>query len=215
VAIFPADTVYGLACDPLSREAVRRLYELKGRPAAQPAAVMFFSLAAALEAIPELGARERAALRALLPGPLTLLLPNREDRYPLACRPAAARSAGAGAPDETEGPQAPAARERSRTAESALGLRVPLLPESLAALRTVDLPVMQSSANLSGGPEARRLADIAPALLAGADFVLDGGELPGIASTVLDLREYETQGSWRIVREGPVGSEELERALGG
>ena len=54
---------------------------------------------------------------------------------------------------------------------------------------------MQSSANLSGGPEARRLADVPPALLAGADLVLDGGELPGVASTVLDLREYETHGA--------------------
>jgi L-threonylcarbamoyladenylate synthase len=215
VAVFPADTVYGLACDPLSREAVRRLYELKGRPAERPAAVMFFLLAAALEALPELGGRERAALRALLPGPLTLLLPNREDRYPLACRPAAARSAAAGAPAGRERPRAPASKEGPRAGEDgALGLRVPLLPPPLAALRAMDLPVMQSSANLSGGPEARRLADVPPAVLAGADLVLDGGELPGVASTVLDLREYESHGRWRIVRAGPVGPAAVERALG-
>jgi L-threonylcarbamoyladenylate synthase len=184
VAVFPADTVYGLACDPLRRAAVARLYELKGRPPARPAAVMFFALPAALEALPELGRCERAALRALLPGPLTVLLPNRERRYPLS---------GGG---------------------EVLGLRVPLLPEPLAALSTVGVPVMQSSANLSGGPEARRLSEIPPTLLRGADLVLDGGELPGIASTVLDLREYEADGSWRIVREGPVGQAELQRALG-
>lgn len=184
VAVFPADTVYGLACDPLEPEAVRRLYELKGRPPERPAAVMFFSLPAALEALPELGGRERAALEALLPGPLTVLLPNRERRYPLS---------GGG---------------------EVLGLRVPLLPEPLAALCLVGVPAMQSSANLSGGPEARRLSEIPPALLQGADLVLDGGELPGIASTVLDLRDYESGGSWRIVREGPVGAAELQRALG-
>ncbi len=87
VAVFPADTVYGLGCDPESRAAVERLYALKGRPAARPAAVMFFSLDTALGALPELGTRERAAMRALLPGPLTLLLPNRERRFPLACGP--------------------------------------------------------------------------------------------------------------------------------
>ena len=183
VAVFPADTVYGLACDPLQDAAVRRLYELKGRPPTRPAAVMFFSPPAALAALPELGGRERAALEALLPGPLTVLLPNRAGRYPLA--------GGAGV----------------------LGLRVPLLPAPLAALRAVGAPVMQSSANLSGGPEARRLSDVPPALLAGADLLLDGGELPGRASTVLDLREYEARGSWRIVREGPVGTAALERAL--
>ncbi len=206
VAVFPADTVYGLACDPLRREAVWRLYELKGRSPERPAAVMFFSLAAALAALPELGGQERAALEALLPGALTVLLPNREDRYPLACRPLSPRSGAVGAP---------AAEERPREGEAgALGLRVPLLPEPVAALRAVDLPVMQSSANLSGGPEARRLSDIAPALLAGADLVLDGGELPGVASTVLDLREYEASGRWRIVREGPAGPAELGRVLG-
>jgi L-threonylcarbamoyladenylate synthase len=193
VAVLPTDTVYGLACDPLRREAVQRLYELKGRPAERPAAVMFFTLDAALESLPELGARERAALQALLPGPLTVLLPNREDRYPLACRPIGDRPEGG---------------------SDTLGLRVPLLPERLVALRAVDGPVMQSSANLSGDPDTRRLADIPSALLEGADLTLDGGELPGTASTVLDLRDYERAGRWDIVRAGPVGGEELERALG-
>jgi len=50
VALFPADTVYGLACDPESSAAVQRLYELKGRPTDKPAAVMFFALDGALEA---------------------------------------------------------------------------------------------------------------------------------------------------------------------
>lgn len=85
VAVFPADTVYGLGCDPTSREAVARLYALKGRPADKPAAVMFFSLGRALDALPELGPRTRSAIEALLPGAVTLLLPNPLARYPLAC----------------------------------------------------------------------------------------------------------------------------------
>src|ERR1700730_1549886 len=87
VAVFPADTVYGLCCDPENERAARRVYELKGRPAERAAAVMFFALAAAREALPEIGAGERVALGALLPGPVTLLLPNRDHRYPLACGP--------------------------------------------------------------------------------------------------------------------------------
>jgi L-threonylcarbamoyladenylate synthase len=90
---------------------------------------------------------------------------------------------------------------------------VPLLPAALAALGVVGQPVLQSSANLSGGPEARRLADVAPSLLEGADVVLDGGLLPGIASTVLDLRAYEAEGRWRIVREGPLSSAALSVLL--
>ncbi len=60
VAVFPADTVYGLACDPDSAAAVQRLYELKGRAPDKPAAVMFFALDTALAALPELGPRTRA-----------------------------------------------------------------------------------------------------------------------------------------------------------
>ncbi len=109
VAVFPADTVYGLCCDPANADAVQRLYELKGRPAERPAAVMFFALASLLRALPEIQARERAALQALLPGPATLLLPNRTNRFPLACGP-------------LEG------------GATSLGLRVPAWTASLAAL---------------------------------------------------------------------------------
>jgi L-threonylcarbamoyladenylate synthase len=192
VAVFPADTVYGLCCDPANERAVQRLYELKGYPPARtptrPAAVMFFALSPLLSALPEIEPRERAALGALLPGPVTLLLPNRASRFPLACGP------GEGSIDT-------------------LGLRVPAWTASLASLGTVLAPVLQSSANLSGGPEARRLADVSASIRAGVDLALDGGELPGIASTVLDLCEYERRGEWRIVREGPLTGAQLERIL--
>src|SRR5213080_3015330 len=87
VALFPADTVYGLATDPGSREGVERLYRIKRRPPDRPAAVMFFDLELALEALPELGERTRAALEALLPGAVTCVVPNPARRYPLACGP--------------------------------------------------------------------------------------------------------------------------------
>jgi len=80
VAVFPADTVYGLACDPDSPAAVERLYALKGRPPAKPAAVMCFGAAPPL---PELGPRTRVAVERLTPGGVTLLLPNPEGRWPL------------------------------------------------------------------------------------------------------------------------------------
>jgi L-threonylcarbamoyladenylate synthase len=87
VALFPADTVYGLATEPDSSEGVERLYRIKGRRPDQPAAVMFFELSLALAALPELGERTRAALERLLPGAVTLVLPNPARRYPLACGP--------------------------------------------------------------------------------------------------------------------------------
>jgi L-threonylcarbamoyladenylate synthase len=74
--------------------------------------------------------------------------------------------------------------------------------------------VLQSSANLSGGPDARRLQDVPRAIRDGADLVLDGGELAGVASTVLDLRDCETGGRWSVLRAGAVAEHELARLLG-
>jgi len=188
VVIFPADTVYGLATEPDSREGVERLYRLKGRARDKPAAVMFFRLGAALAALPELGERTRAAVERLLPGALTLVVPNPARRYPLACG------------------QAGGDRER-------LGLRVPLLEGDLEPLAGAGWPVLQSSANRSGGADARRVSDIDEAVRAGVDLVLDAGELPGTASTVVDLTEYESEGAWSVIREGAVPLEAVVRSL--
>jgi L-threonylcarbamoyladenylate synthase len=166
VVVFPADTVYGLACDPENEAAVARLYALKGRPPDKPAAVMFFDRVQALSALPEITARTRALMARLLPGAVTLLVPS--DRFPLA--------GGAGT----------------------LGLRVPDIPP------LGSLPVLQSSANATGGPDARRLEEVPEAIRDGADLVIDGGELPGTPSTVVDLRAYERGGELRIVRAGAV-----------
>jgi L-threonylcarbamoyladenylate synthase len=75
--LLPTDTVYGLVSRP-SKAAVAALYELKGRGANQPTALLAASVEQLLETIPEL---DEASLRKLLPGPFTLVLPNPERRY--------------------------------------------------------------------------------------------------------------------------------------
>jgi len=181
VAVFPADTVYGLACEPESNEAVERLYALKGRAPEKPAAVMFFDRDRALDALPELGERTRGGLTRLLPNSVTVLLPNPLHRFPLACGPD----------------------------PGTLGIRVPYLPE----LAPVAVPVLQSSANLAGGADPRRLEDVPADVRDGADLVLDGGELPGTPSTVIDLRRYERTGEWSVLRDGAVSPESVATVL--
>jgi L-threonylcarbamoyladenylate synthase len=216
VALIPTDTVYGLCCAPDQEPAVRRLYEIKGRPATRPAAVMFFSLDAATAALPELHEPELRACRALLPGPLTLLLPNRAVRYPLACSPPGGDEAGPSRAERGDsGPAGPGGGEPGRGGDGALGLRVPALPAPLASLGAIRRPVMQSSANLSGGPAPRALSQVPAELRARVDLQLDAGELPGTASTVLDLRELASDGRFGVVREGPVGAGQIERRLCG
>jgi tRNA threonylcarbamoyl adenosine modification protein (Sua5/YciO/YrdC/YwlC family) len=183
VALFAADTVYGLACDAANRLAVERLYRFKRRLPDKPAAVMFFDVELAMAALPELGVQTRAVAQRLLPGPVTLLLQNPAQRFPLAC---------AGDP-------------------SVLGLRVPIVP----ALAGVRWPVLQSSANFAGEPDARRLEDVPAVFRRAADLVIDGGELPGTSSTVVDLTRYEESQEWRIVREGALSAWDVAAAVDG
>lgn len=184
IALFPTDTVYGLACNPESEWAVNRMYQIKQRPVERAAAVLFFTLEQALERI-EAGPRTAAALERLLPARVTVLIPNRHGLFPLAC-----------------GSQ-----------PSRLGMRVPELTGALSPLRAVEHPVLQSSANLSGGIEARRLQDVDAEVRRSVDFELDGGELPGTASTVVDLTRYESDRSYAIVRCGAVSHAQLAGVL--
>lgn len=86
VAVFPADGLYGLACDPLDAAAIARIHRIKGRDDGKPSAVLYFSPLAMRELVEGLGPRTRSAVGALLPGPVTLVIENPSRRYPLACR---------------------------------------------------------------------------------------------------------------------------------
>jgi L-threonylcarbamoyladenylate synthase len=180
VAIFPADTLYGLACDPLNAEAVERIHAIKGRGERKPSAVMYFSPLAMRELVSGLGARTRDAVGSLLPGPVTLVIANREHRYPLACR---------------EDPER-------------LGVR--LIEGPLAGTMT---PIFQTSANRSGAPASTRFDEIDAEIRGQVDLGIDGGELIGEPSTVIDVTAIEEDGRWEILREGALPAADVERRL--
>ena len=176
LAVIPTDTVYGLAADAESEAAARALYAAKGRDEIQPTAVLFASVDVLLERVPRLSPRAHGAVRALLPGPVTLVLSNAERRYPWL---------NAARPD-------------------AIGVRVPLLDgpgrrvlESLGGL-------VATSANLPGGRDPRRPEEVPAAIREAASALVDGGELPGTPSTVLDVTGDEP----RVLREGALAAEE-------
>ena len=180
VAVFPSDGLYGLACDPLDAGAIARIHRLKGRDDGKPSAVMYFSPLAIREIVSGLGPRSKAAVSALMPGPVTLVIANPHRRYPLACR-----------------------RDPER-----LGIRLIGGP-----LGGTMCPVFQTSANLRGDPAPARFGDVPESILAGADLAIDGGDLPGLPSTVVDFTSIEEDGHWRILRDGALSPGDLASRL--
>lgn len=180
VAVFPADGLYGLACDPLDAGAIERIHRIKGRDDGKPSAVLYFSPLAMRELVESLGPRTRKALGALLPGPVTLVVANPRRRYPLACR---------------EDPER-------------LGVR--LIGGPLAGAMC---PIFQTSANLSGEPAPAVLSAVPDEVLAGVDLAIDGGELTGLPSTVVDLTGFDLGGEWTILREGGLTAGDLSARL--
>ena len=180
VAVFPSDGLYGLACDPLDAGAIAKIHRLKGRDDGKPSAVMYFSPLAIRELVSGLGPKTKAAVAALLPGPVTLVVGNPQRRYPLACR---------------EDPER-------------LGIR--LIGGPLAGTMC---PVFQTSANLSGEPAPARFAEVPESIRSGADLAIDGGELPGLPSTVIDLTAIEGDGSWKVLRDGALSPGDLASRL--
>jgi len=166
LAILPTDTVYGIGCAAGLAGACERLYAVKERPGGQATAVVFGSVAKAVEVLGE------ALPEELLPGPVTLVVPNPRRRFAHLCG---------------------ASPER-------IGVRVPELAPAVAALADAVGGLALTSANRRGEAAPGRLSDVAPELLSVAAVVVDGGTLPGVASTVIDL----TGSQPRVLRPGPL-----------
>jgi tRNA threonylcarbamoyl adenosine modification protein (Sua5/YciO/YrdC/YwlC family) len=124
---------------------------------------------------------EAAGHEAVLPGPYTLILPNPTGRLP---------ELGGG---------------------GTIGVRVPVLTGAAAEILGQVGAVAATSANRHGGADPRRLDDVPAELRRACAGEVDGGELPGVASTVVDLTGLEP----RVLREGAVPAAEALRRLGG
>lgn len=162
-AILPTDTVYGLVATPYRSDPVLRLYTLKQRDHTEPIALLAGEVEMLFECVPELRGRSGVIVRALLPGPYTIVLPNPARRY---------RWLTGGRPDT-------------------IGVRVPDLPGPAAQVLAAVGAVAATSANLHGGPDPRRVEDVPEELRGRCAAVVDAGELPGTPSTVIDFTGEE------------------------
>ena len=157
--VMPFDTVYGLAADPHREEATVGLYALKGRKQTEPSALVAHDFDQLLQCVPEIRGRAANLARLLLPGPVTLVLPNPAHRFPWL----------------------------TGTTPDAIGVRVPDFDGPGAEVLARVGALVATSANHPGGPDPKRLDEVPEDIRRGAAALVDAGELPGSPSTVIDL----------------------------
>jgi L-threonylcarbamoyladenylate synthase len=161
--VLPTDTVYGLAASAEREEYTARMYRVKGRRPTQPTALVAADVEHLLELLPELRGDHERIVRALLPGPFTLIVPNPARRFVWL----------------------------TGTNPDAIGVRVPAVDgPGAGVLRRVGA-VVATSANRPGGRDPRTLADVPEEIRNAVGALVDAGALPGTPSTVLDLTGEE------------------------
>ncbi len=182
----PTETVYGLGASALNEDAVKRIFEVKGRPQDNPLIVHVAGPEALREwcrDVPETAYRLTARF---WPGPLTLVLN---------CR-------------KTGDPYIP---DRVTAGLDTVAMRCPDHPATLAVIREAGIPIAAPSANLSGKPSTTTALHCLHDLTGKVEAVLDGGPCRvGLESTILDL----TVDPPRVLRPGGVTLEQLREVLG-
>src|SRR6059058_6012685 len=167
------ETVYGLAADATNAEAVARIYEAKGRPSFNPLIVHVPDLGAARE-LGEFNAEALALAEQHWPGPLTLVVPLRNDA-------SIASLVTAGLPT--------------------IGLRVPAHPAMQALLGAAGRPLAAPSANASGAISPTRAEHVLESLGGRISLIIDAGPTEhGLESTIVAA----TGGPRRLLRPGPI-----------
>jgi len=182
---FPTDTAYGLGADPFQESAIRRIFEIKGRPESKPILVLVDSMDMLQQIVDCSKVSDNANLLAsrFWPGPLTMILPA------LGTVP---RLVTAGT--------------------DTIGVRWPIDGFATRLVRAFGRPITATSANKSGQPSTATADDVRAQLELDLEMLIDGGVLTSPqGSTLIDL----TQNRPTIVREGPVSRMALAEALNG
>jgi L-threonylcarbamoyladenylate synthase len=186
---FPTDTAYGLGADPFQESAVRRIFEIKGRPETKPVLVLVDSMDMLKQIVDCSRVSGIASLLAsrFWPGPLTMILP-------------------------VLGPESGNVSRLVTAGTDTIGVRWPLAPFATRLIHAFGRPITATSANKSGQPSTASAGEVRAQLGMDLEMLIDGGVLISPqGSTVLDL----TQKRPALVREGPVSRKALEEALDG
>jgi L-threonylcarbamoyladenylate synthase len=170
IVVHPTETLYGIGAHGMDRSALERVARLKGRAGDSPFLLLISDIAALDRVARNISPQALALARRYWPGPLTILFTA-----------------------------APGLSPAVTGAAGTVGCRISPHPFARALPAAAGAPVISTSANIAGGPNPSRLADVPDALLAGADMVIDGGPTAGSTpSTIVDATGIRL----RLIRRG-------------
>jgi L-threonylcarbamoyladenylate synthase len=178
VIAFPTDTVYGLGADAFNSTAVEKIYEIKNRPKYKQLPLLIADVKRLATLADPIPEITWFLARRFWPGGLTLVLPK-TDSVP------AYLASG-----------------------STIAVRIPDHPVCLALIQHLGNPIIGTSANISGQPDALTAHEVRQQLRGKIDFVINGSKCPGgKVSTVVDV----TRESPIILRQGLIPSHEIDK----
>ncbi|OGM24650.1 threonylcarbamoyl-AMP synthase [Candidatus Woesebacteria bacterium RIFCSPLOWO2_01_FULL_39_61] len=186
IVVLPTETVYTFATDATNLDALKKIYELKGRDFSKPLHVVVSSIRMAQKYVYITPIAEKLAKR-FLPGPLTLVLKKKKGRLP----------------------------DLLTSNLPTLGIRIPDLPLNKIVSEKLKVPYTTTSANISGEANPYSIEQVLKQLSKEkqtfVDLMVDVGSLPQLKpSTLIDL----TQSPPKILREGPISKKDLEKVIG-
>ncbi len=190
IGIFPTETVYGLVGSAQSDSVIERILEIKQRDRNKPLPVQVASLKDVPALGVELNAYAESLARNFWPGPLTLVLPFLGPEH---CR---CNIAGLLLAQWSE--------------KKTVAVRIPQHPVAALVLRMAGIPLVATSANLSGGAPVTRIAQIEAPLRNKVDWILDGGPSEFARESTVVLCDKE---GWRILREGALRGILIQKSL--
>jgi len=182
IVVYPTDTAYGLAVDATNYNAVKKLYQLKGRNFKNPVHVIYPSTVW-LKKIVDLNIMALRLMVKFMPGPLTLVLPLRS--------------------------KLPSFKMLSAGTKT-LGIRLPNHKIALGLVKKFGKPITTTSANLSGGGNTYSVAEAKKQFAAQRnkpDFYLDGGKLKKVKPSTVAL---VSSNHVKILRTGPISEKQIK-----
>ena len=163
VIAYPTETSYGLGCDATNPQAIKKIYEIKGRDEANPLPIVVGDLRMAEEYC-EVDDRTKKLVRAFMPGPLTLVVKKKHGKLP----------------------------EELSPSEKGVAFRIPAKEFARIMVQEAGVPVVSTSANFSGKSPIYKFDELKETFNGKVDMIIDGGNLPPVRpSTIIDLTKKE------------------------